>query len=188
MTEPVTYVSDFLNNAYAIGLYNTLRVELDWERRDGAPRAEYWTNDFGRDYTYGHGRGQRTYSSRKMHAEILAVRYYIASFGYAVPELEGCFLNMYENGQDALGWHSDDDPGIDHTRPIAVVTLGQGRDIQYKEIGAKGNEAIRTIFLEPGSLLLMHAGMQQTHVHRIPKVHEEIGPRISMTYRGLIHG
>jgi hypothetical protein len=39
--------------------------------------------------------------------------------------------------------------------------------------------------LAPGSLFLMHAGMQATHEHRIPKVGHEVKPRISMTYRGL---
>jgi alkylated DNA repair dioxygenase AlkB len=91
---------------------------------------------------------------------------------------------MYEDGNDSLGWHADDDPGIDHTRPIAVITLGQGREIWFKE-NVKGSHPQR-LFLEPGSLLLMHAGMQSTHLHSIPKAAREIGPRISMTYRGLV--
>lgn len=184
MTGPIVYVRGYLNAAYAHHLFNTLRNDLAWERREDAPRSEYWTNDFGQSYTYGHGRGQRTYEHRPMHMEIDAIRKYIEQTN-DVPQLEGCFLNMYEDGTDALGWHSDDDPGIDHTRPIAVVTLGQGRTLQYKKIGEKGNEAINSIFLEPGSLLLMNPGMQQTHLHRIPKVQEVIGPRISLTYRGL---
>lgn len=38
--------------------------------------------------------------------------------------------------------------------------------------------------LQHGSLCLMHAGMQDTHQHRIPKVDREVGPRISLTFRG----
>lgn len=51
----------------------------------------------------------------------------------------GCFLNMYEDGTDALGWHADDDPSIDHDKPIAVVTLGQGRMIHYRGKDEKGS-------------------------------------------------
>jgi alkylated DNA repair dioxygenase AlkB len=94
-----------------------------------------------------------------------------------------CFLNGYENERDALGWHADDSEEIDTTKPIAVITVGNGRAIQFmeKEFGEKVE-----VFLEPGSLLLMHSGMQQTHLHRIPKVGHKVGPRISLTYRGLV--
>jgi len=63
------------------------------------------------------------------------------------------------------------------------VTVGGGRDIEFldKESGRK----VR-IFLEPGSLFLMKAGMQDTHYHRIPKAGFVVTkPRISLTYRGL---
>lgn len=185
MTDPVTYVSGYLNAIYASGVYLHLRESLDWERRPDAPRSEYWSNDYARDYTYGHGRGQRTYSHRPWDQHVNNIRQYLQMTGHVDRPLEGCFLNMYDNGTDALGWHSDDDPSIDHAMPIAVVTLGQSRDIQYRRIGEKGQESIRTQHLEHGSLFLMHPGMQQTHVHRIPKVHVDIGPRISLTYRGL---
>jgi hypothetical protein len=33
------------------------------------------------------------------------------------------FLNGYGTNRDWLGWHADDDSGIDHTYPIAGVTL-----------------------------------------------------------------
>lgn len=97
----------------------------------------------------------------------------------------------YDNSRDWLGWHSDDDRYIDHSRPIAIVTLGNGRNIQFRKIDAIDKEGDitydepTTLFLEPGSLLLMGPGMQFTHQHRIPKMSHDVGPRISLTYRGL---
>ncbi|UTC29693.1 hypothetical protein BAJUN_00630 [Bajunvirus bajun] len=190
-TEPVTYVPDFLSPAFAATTFNRLRDELDWLRL--RRRSEYWATTLGKPYTYGggedgNGPGAVTYEPQPTHELIDQIRDTMFG-GQDIAPLEGCFLNRYLNGLDALGWHADDDRGIDHTRPIAVVTLGTGRILRYKAQvpGTKPTE----VFLEPGSLLLMHPGMQQTHFHAIPPVPkqdnpETYGERISMTYRGLV--
>lgn len=182
---PVTYFDEFIAAHSQMAFFEALREGLTWERRDGAPRSEYWTNTFNRPYTYGRDAGRRTYEAQPSHPVINAVRNQIeAETGV---HLEGCFLNLYLDGSDSLGWHADDDDKIDHNRPIAVVTLGAGRDIAFKS-QAKGSHPSR-LFLEPGSLLLMRPGMQQTHFHAIPKVEagdDPVGPRISMTFRGLV--
>ena len=177
-TAPVTYVPGFLADPQMV--FDRLWNELSFEKREDAPRMEFWTNIFGQNYSYGRGAGLRTYSSQPTHELIEAVKTALATvvgFSY-----EGCFLNGYRGERDALGWHADDDSGIDHSKPIAVVTVGCGRAIQFKPIvGGPSQE----VFLEPGSLLLMHAGMQSTHYHRIPKVGKAVGPRISLTFRSL---
>ena len=187
-TSPVTYIPGFVPEHAA--LFARLWEELDWERRPDAPRREYWTNPEGRSYTYGSGAGVRTYGARPPHILVDAARDRLAlAHGHL---LEGCFLNGYEGKRDWLGWHADDDPGIEHSKPIAVITVGQGRNIQFREIlvartpDAKAvHGPVRTVMLEPGSLLLMHPGMQSTHEHRIPKADFEAKPRISLTFRGL---
>ena len=183
MTDPVKYTAGFIPAPVAGFIFDTLKDELAWERRETAPRSEYWTNTLNRPYTYGRGAGERTYLAHPSHPMIDMIGDSIsAGIGTF---LEGCFLNMYLDGKDALGWHADDDPGIDHSKPIAVVTLGEGRALRYKS-QEPGSHPIE-VFLEPGSLLLMNAGMQQTHYHMIPPVKDrEIGPRISLTFRGLI--
>ncbi len=179
MTAPVTYIPEFVDDHEII--FSTLWNELAWEKREFAPRREYWTNIFNRSYTYGSGAGQRTYEPNVTHPSIESVSdrlEALLNFRYAA-----CFLNGYETARDHLGFHADDDPGINHERPIAVVTVGSGRLIKFleKETGEKGE-----IFLEPGSLFLMHAGMQDTHLHSIPKAGFVVKiPRISLTFRSL---
>lgn len=184
------YVTDFIEEPDRY--YETLWHDLEWEQRPDAPRKEYWTNLFNRPYTYGRGRGERTYQPQPDHALIVEARHRIAlATGHV---LEGCFLNAYGTKRDWLGWHSDDDPGINHALPIAVITVGQGRNIQFRSVLEPPNEKntkglygpVQTIMLESGSLILMHPGMQQTHQHRIPKADFEAKPRISLTFRGLI--
>ena len=179
MNMPVTYTPNFIADSDTV--FDMLWNELDWERREFTPRREYWTNTFERPYTYGRDIGARTYYPRPSHVMIDTVSDKLEEYlGF---RYIACFLNGYENGKDALGFHSDDDPGIDHSRPIAVVTVGAGRMIQFMEkaTGEKGEQ-----FLEPGSLLLMLPGMQDTHLHRIPKAGYIVKPRISLTFRSLI--
>lgn len=194
--KPYTY-RPFIENVPELSMiFDALASELQWVQRE-APRKEYWTNSLGRPYTYGRGAGERTYESQPSHrlidaaADLLEIE---LGFRY-----EGCFLNFYKDEHDSLGWHADDDPGINHSRPIAVITFGAARDIMIRpqftenEIVAglgtlvKDQRQIDRVTLEPGSILLMHAGMQQTHQHRIPKGSRACGPRISLTFRSLLH-
>jgi alkylated DNA repair dioxygenase AlkB len=191
--EPV-YAPAFIPPKLAAAMFTALRNETDWLRRDDTPRFEYWDTLKSEPYTYGRGRGERTYQPQPhlhlVHTIRLALRIKVRKLDPAGGGafFEGCFLNRYVGGRDQLGWHADDDLGIDHTKPIAIVTLGQGREINWKLQGSKGEDAINRQFLEPGSLLLMPPGMQQTHFHRIPKAVDlpEDHERISLTYKCLL--
>lgn len=189
MLEPV-YIPNFIDPESSEEFYRTLMNDLDWVHREGAPRKEYWATTKGKSYTYGQGRGIRTYEPQPTHTVVDTVREMLVlrniEFGWT-GFYEGCFLNRYDDGRDQLGWHADDDPGIDHANPIAVVTLGNARIIQWKEIGSKGIESINEQLLEPGSAFFMPPGMQDEFYHRIPKAVSPPpkGPRISMTYRCL---
>lgn len=199
--KPYSYTQDFLYRFFGLfDVFDMLDTELAWVQRE-APRKEYWTNSLNRPYTYGRGAGQRTYESQIAHPMIDAVADILEErLGF---RYEGCFLNRYQDEHDSLGWHSDDDLGINHDRPIAVVTVGAARDIMIRPIAYKdtigvatdGKESyvvdltpatmIERVTLESGSLLLMKSGMQQTHQHRIPKGSAKCGPRISLTFRSL---
>lgn len=105
---------------------------------------------------------------------------------------EVCFLNGYRDGQDHLGWHADDSPEMDDKRPIAIVSLGARREIYFAPLlnsdtpKKPDNTQVEKVWLEHGSLCLMLPGMQDTHMHRIPKAsYQNCGPRVSLTFRGL---
>ena len=182
MSAPVTYDPTYLNKPLADWLFEKLWTEAPWERRENAPRQEYWTNIYGQSYTYGRGAGERTYESKPEHVGVMMLAAMLnLRLGFVY---EGCFLNGYAEGSDALGWHADDDPLIDHPKPIAVIGLGGERDIQFKR--KESGSHPETQLLKHGSLLLMHAGMQDTHFHRIPKTTKRVPARISLTFRALI--
>jgi alkylated DNA repair dioxygenase AlkB len=178
-TDPVKYIPNFISNPDEI--FAALWDNLDWERRENTPRREYWANSLDRAYSYPSKFGMKTYYPRPSVPEIDAVSAALESYlGF---KYEGCFLNGYENGADTLGPHADDDPGIDHNFPIAVVTVGCKREIEFMEMATK--RKVR-VMLEPGSLFLMEPGMQSTHLHKIPPAGFVATPRISLTFRKLI--
>lgn len=183
MTAPVTLIAGFIANPASA--FSDLWPSLPWERREMTPRRECWMNDFGMPYTYGRAAGARTYDPQPWNHLIQAIQQRLLVEWHG--QFDCCFTNGYEDGSDALGWHSDDSPEIDPGRPIAVVSLGAEREIWFRPIGTKGDGETQKLLLPNGSLLLMHAGMQQTHQHRIPKASfSPCPPRISLTYRGLV--
>ena len=177
--SPVVYVKDFLKSPNEIFDYMS---SLEWEDRTNA-RRELFFGTVTEPYTYGSGEFARTYFPKPMNDVVNLIGNDIADrFGFKRYEL--CFLNYYEGERQALGWHADDAESIDHTRPIAVVSVGAERQIWTKPIGGTADD-VEKILLHNGSLLLMNAGMQHTHYHRIPKHDRPCGPRISLTYRAF---
>jgi alkylated DNA repair dioxygenase AlkB len=160
--------------------------DLEWERRDDAPRYEYYCNDFPDPYTYGQGRGRRTYHPRPYHPAILAVRKQLEAqmsiFGVV---FEACFVNRYLNQSDHLGWHADDSPEMDNDRPIATVSFGAERESWFRLRGP-GSTPIEKLTLGHGSACVMQPGMQKEWLHRIPKAGFQCGERVSLTFRGYI--
>lgn len=172
--------------ATALMFYCMSPVDLiPWTRFEGVPRWECWMNDFGRPYSYGAGSNYpgRTYQAVPWDREIRLIR---DSLRMAIGvHFEGCFLNRYNTEKDALDWHADNDPGIDHTKPIAVVSLGDSRLISVRSNDKSWHN---TYMLNSGSLFLMPPLSQFTHQHKIPKPGRACGPRVSLTFRSLLKG
>lgn len=179
MKAPVIYVP----NAYSPDLFEALDREIPWEQRDSTPRRESWMSALGEDYTYGSGAGVRTYKANILPPLIAT---FICDFVRSRDIIfDACFANRYEDHRQHLGWHADDSPEMDDARPIGIVSFGAAREIWFKP-NSGSHEDVEKLLLEPGSLVLMPPGMQDTHQHRIPKHSAPCGPRISLTFRGLV--
>lgn len=153
---------------------------LPWENR-GAPRMEaFVSKDAPVDYTYGNSTYARTYASSAIPEFMLGL--WKEAEIFAGCEFELCFCNGYVDERNHLGWHADDSDSVDDDRPILVISIGAERDIMFRDRECNFVERLK---LENGSGLIMKAGMQDTHDHRIPKVDRKTGPRISFTFRGL---
>ena len=183
MTVPITLIENFIANPAESFLI--LDQELAWVRISNTPRSEYYCNDWPEPYFYGTPEHGRAYQVQPYHEEILCIRSQLEA--YTNTSFEVCFLNKYTDQRDQLGWHSDNSPEMDDARPIAIVSLGVEREIWFKEIGKDNSpENITKVKLPTGSLCLMAPGMQDTHLHRIPKASFQCGARISLTFRGYV--
>jgi alkylated DNA repair dioxygenase AlkB len=193
MKTPITYIDDLLTESDARVAFEYLWDGLAWVRHDKVPRREYYVSKGGQPYAYGKAPFARTYVSQPL-TPMLDRIWRVLEHRTGV-RFDVVFLNGYEDGSDHLGWHSDDSPEMDDARPIAIVTLGQPRDIWFRERsdfaqskpGFSADLGHEAYLLGHGSLCLMAPGMQDTHQHRIPKAgFAPCAPRISLTFRGYV--
>jgi len=168
-----------------------LRDELVWDRLKEA-RSEYFMAadpetllPVQTTYNYGTPPHDQTYVSKQWHPDVSSIMSILNEEFDSFYNV--CFLNRYDDERQALGWHSDDSPGMLHEHPIAVVSFGEARDIWVREKGTKGEISRENRYLlQGGSLSIMPPGLQQTHQHRIPKGSKKMGARISLTFRRYV--
>ena len=97
----------------------------------------------------------------------------------------GVLANCYRNGNDSVGWHSDDEPEWGRDPVIASVSFGATRDFVLKPRSNDDRRPV-TIALTHGSLLLMGRGSQTHWQHQLPKRRRVDASRINLTFRNLL--
>jgi len=90
-------------------------------------------------------------------------------------------LNLYRDGNDSMGWHSDDEAELGHNPVIGSLSLGGMRRFMLRHRSQKGLK--HQLELTSGSLLLMQGTTQQYWQHHIPKTKRPVAPRINLTFR-----
>ena len=138
------------------------------------PREEVWIGPY--PYRFS----GRTLAAGAWTSEIEAVRERIrAQYGGSYNSV---LLNRYLNQDDSVSWHSDDEPEMDSTHPIASLSLGAPRVFRVRLNGSKDAQSY---MLTCGSLLVMPAGFQQKYQHCVPKSKAPCGARINLTFRRM---
>lgn len=140
-------------------------------------RKTAWYGDRNYAYTYSNTTKQAlswTPELQELKAKIEAITG--ATFN-------SCLLNLYHNGNEGMGWHSDDEISLVKEAPIASLSLGATRKFSLKHKAAKQTVSVT---LENGSLLLMK-GTTQTHwLHSLPKTKKVNMPRVNLTFRTML--
>lgn len=90
-------------------------------------------------------------------------------------------LNLYRDGRDAMGWHSDDEPELGDCPTVASLSLGAERRFDLRR---KGSGRIRhSLVLGHGSLLVMGGVTQHHWQHQIARTSKVLEPRLNLTFR-----
>ena len=152
-------------------LFDELALVIRW---DDSMKARK-TASFGKPYDYS----QMAYESTGLPSCLLPVRNLLAE-QLDVP-FNNCLLNLYETGQNTMGFHSDETKHLIPETGVAIVSLGSERTITFRSMDRKVLVDRR---LAPGSMLYMGAEVQDHWMHSIRK-QDIAGPRISLTWRAV---
>ena len=100
-------------------------------------------------------------------------------------------VNRYNDGNDHMGEHRDDEADLVPKSSIASLSLGQARDFVFRHKDARGSGAKRKIDpvkieLSHGSLLIMNHPTNVYWFHSLPVRKKAICPRINFTFRQMV--
>lgn len=143
------------------------------------PRRIAWHGDPGKRYTYS-GLQLEPAPWTPLLAEI---RDQLTSFSGAT--FNSVLLNLYHDGRDSMGWHSDDEPELGEYPVIASLSLGATRRFRFRHRSDKTLSPVG-IDLTHGSLLLMQGATQHHWQHCLPKTARQVSPRINLTFRVIV--
>lgn len=88
--------------------------------------------------------------------------------------------NLYRDGNDSVGWHSDNEKELGQNPIIASLSLGESRVFKMRH---KKNADGIDVELTAGSLLIMRGPFQHLWKHCLPKTKTPKNPRINLTFR-----
>lgn len=179
----IWYYPSFFNLGKADQYFKVLRKDTPWQQDD--------IKVFGK--TYAQPRLTALYASNTKSYSYSNITMYPKPFTPTLLEIKEaieaeagtcfttCLLNLYRDGKDSNGWHSDDEKELGENPVIASITLGQERYFHLRHKNDKGLK--HKILLQHGSLLLMQGETQHNWQHQIAKTARKIGERINLTFR-----
>lgn len=165
-------------------LFNTLITSLDWQadeiymfgKKITTKRKVAWVGDEGCSYTYS---GVKKLP-QPWTPELQLIKSKLETI--AQWSFNSCLLNLYHDGNEGMGWHSDNEKELDRTAPIASLSFGGERTFTFKH---KLDKTTASILLENGSVLIMHAPNQEFWHHSLVKTKRHVAPRINLTFRAI---
>lgn len=204
----VRLVRAWLSPADADALFAECRDRIPWEthrirmfgREIDSPRLICWIGDPGAVYTYSRTR----FEPRPWPSALAGVRRRLSNtLGV---EFDSVLANLYRDGRDRMGWHSDDEPELGPEPTIASLSLGGARRFVLKPKAGPQNDATSdraddagaigpreapggerlALTLGHGSLLVMGGLTQRRYLHALPATAATVAPRINLTFRRIV--
>lgn len=185
----------WLSPAEADALLTELCARIPWEthrirmfgREIDSPRLSCWIGDPGAVYTYSRTR----FEPRPWPPALADVRRRLTdALGV---EFDSVLANLYRDGRDSMGWHSDDERELGPAPIIASLSLGGARRFLLKpkanarrDAADDGEGERLALILNHGSLLVMAGGTQRRYLHALPTTAAKVAPRINLTFRKIV--
>ncbi|MDX3934257.1 alpha-ketoglutarate-dependent dioxygenase AlkB [Stenotrophomonas sp.] len=166
-------------------LQRTLRDDVPWEvhrirmfgRQVDSPRLSCWMGDPAARYRYS----GTEFVPQPWHPALLPLRDQLSAFcGHA---FNSVLLNRYRDGDDGMGWHSDNEPELGPAPVIASVSLGAPRRFLLRRRDDQAKKA--EVLLDHGDLLVMGGQTQRHYQHSLPKSARPLAERLNLTFRWI---
>lgn len=186
LPDGTALIPGWLPAGEADGLFAALMAQVAWEthrirmfgRMVDSPRLSCWIGDPGASYVYS----RVCFEPRPWPQALAALRPRIdAAAGVA---MNSVLANLYRDGRDAMGWHSDDEPELGPRPVIASLSLGGTRRFAFRHRHDPARKA--SIDLPHGSLLVMAGDTQAEWKHALPRTAKPVPARINLTFRRIL--
>ncbi|MCX6166893.1 MAG: alpha-ketoglutarate-dependent dioxygenase AlkB [Sphingobacteriales bacterium] len=181
----VNYFGSVLTPKLADHFYHQLLNTIDWKNDEArifgkqyiTKRKVAWYGDLGYSYAYSNS----TKVALPWTQDLLELKRVVEDLsGFT---FNSCLLNLYHSGDEAMGWHSDDEKSLGKNSCIASLSLGAERKFSFKH---KNSGQTVSLDLEHGSLLLMKNETQTYWLHRLNKSTKIKNPRVNLTFRTFV--
>lgn len=147
-----------------------------WGKRITTKRMVAWYGNQPFAYTYsGVTKQALSFTDELLHIQKIVQKQTGETFN-------SCLLNLYHNGEEGMGWHSDNEATLQKDAAIASVSLGAERKFLFRH---KQTKETISVWLENGSLLLMKGATQTYWLHSLPKTKKVKEARINLTFRSM---
>jgi alkylated DNA repair dioxygenase AlkB len=176
----------FCDAAAAATWFARLHAEIPWQRHRlrlfgrqiDAPRLSCWIGDAGTIYTYSRVRFEPQPWTPAL-AQSRAILRTLCGEDY-----NSALCNLYRDGQDAMGWHSDAEAELGSEPVISSLSFGATRRFRLRH--RRDSDARLELDLESGSLLRMAGATQKNYRHDLPRMARVDAPRINLTFRRIV--
>lgn len=181
----VNYYGKVLTSKEAIQYFDLLMQNILWKNDEViifgkhivTKRKAAWYGDSDYLYTYSNATKQALPWTEELSRLRQIVEVLVGT------KFNSCLLNLYHNGNEGMGWHSDDEKSLGKNNTIASLSLGAERKFLFKH---KQTKQIVSLVLEHGSLIVMKEATQRNWLHNLPKSKNIIQSRINLTFRTII--
>jgi len=175
--------------------FNKIKECTKWFRPEGAngpiPRKTAWMVSNGCSCIYRYG-------STEVNPEefppwmLEIMQQTMPYYGLKTPAEwpNSCNLNLYDDGEMSVGWHSDDEKLFQgKMQDIRILSLSFGARRKFElrpNWPEEGERPLHLLRLGNGDLSTMEGMIQKHYQHRVPKEGNCPSPRINLTWRWVI--
>ena len=102
-------------------------------------------------------------------------------------DFNSCLVQYYPDNASGVRIHDDFEFAMDNTRPIAVVSTGATRTVEFfHNFQTTSETPAKAISVQSESMYVMKVGCQEYYRHRVPATKEHTSDRFSFSFRRIL--